>query len=153
MPPKASEPFIGYDPLSPEELKNKGARKIRDIIYKGVSLHKRQEFIDRLLLGESIFFLILNSFNTLLGMSEIDKEIKTILLFIGFSAGIIASSMSSVVKWLQGRQKNTLDGYRKALKDIQQQMGPESDIIIIRHRLSLEAEVLADGFFRNITSH
>ena len=130
-----------------EALLLNARNQIGDTISKSVQLHHRQKIITYLLLGESIVFLVINSFGTLTGISKIDEGSKIALLYVVFALGVIASSASMLIKWLQSRQTTSIEGYRNTLKGLVDKFGEDASYVIIKRRLSLDADVLAHGFF------
>ena len=124
--------------------------QIKKTIGKAMDLQRRQELVDKILIMESVWFLIMNSTSTRLGTAELDDYTRAIILNILFGVGIISSCASMAIKWLRARHEKEIDGYRAILKEIVTRYGQDAWLAIERERMALPAKILAAGFFRGL---
>ena len=122
------------------------------IIKQAITLQERKVIIDKMILSESILFLILNSCSTLVATSDDHGNTKSrnSALYFMFAIGLIASCMSLVLKWVKNRQEKDIENYRTSIKDIVSKYGADAWFRLEKQRMSLPSEVLASGFFRGL---
>lgn len=135
-----------------QELLNGVESQIQKTIAQSITLQKRKEIIEKLIISESIFFLILNSTASLVGTTNGDGP-QNVALYLIFSIGLIASSMSLTLKWVKNRQEKDIENYRTSIKEIVNKYGADAWYLLEQQRMQLPSEVLASGFFRGLEDH
>ena len=152
-PRKLSKVDLGsLTPIQKKELQASVERQIGDTISKAVRLHKRQAILEKLILIESVLFMFLNSFSSIVGTSHtLDPDAKDVILYTSLTLGFCAGSISIAIKWMNNKQEVEIEGYRTVLRDICERYEQEAVYVIERRRLSLPSEVLKMGLFRNLS--
>jgi hypothetical protein len=145
---------ICLDALSNEcyyELLTAIDEQIRETIQKSIYLHNQKYILDRLIFSESIIGLMLNFFGTIITTSDMNQVTLVIFFYILFFLGMTASGLGLYTKWLKLRHENEIENYRATIKEILTKYGADAHFLLEKYRLELPANVLAAGFFRNIT--
>lgn len=124
--------------------------QIQGVIKQAIFLQKRQFLIERIVISESIIFLVVNSMSSLIGASDVKPTIRIAFMYFFFAAGVIFSCLGLVVKWLKSKQDKDIDSYRNILKDLVELYDQDAWYAIERERMDLPSSVLAGGFFRGI---
>jgi hypothetical protein len=145
---------ICLDALSNEcyyELLTAIDEQIRETIQKSIYLHNQKYILDRLIFSESVIGLMLNFFGTIITTSNMNQVTLVIFFYILFFLGMTASGLGLYTKWLKLRHENEIEDYRATIKEILTKYGADAHFLLEKYRLELPANVLAAGFFRNIT--
>lgn len=125
-------------------------KQMAKTIAKSILLQKRKAFMEKLILIESLAFIVFNSTSTMLGTSQLEAEVKVPLLYVNFTLGLATGLSSILIKWLKKKHETDIENYRSSVKEIVNKYGNDAFYIMERRRLSLPADVLAAGFFRGI---
>jgi hypothetical protein len=133
-----------------QELMNSVDRQLAATIKQSIYLQSRKNLLERLILYESLAFLVINSASTLIGTSGVGDSEKNISLYVTFGFGLFTGCTSILVKWLKNKHETDIENYRTSVKEIVAKYGQDAYFILEKRRLSLPAEVLASGFFRGI---
>ncbi len=122
--------------------------QIKGVIGKAIFLQRRQAFIEKMIILESILYLISNSISNLVGTS--DTESRVPIMYFFFSLGVVFACLGLAIKWLKSRQEKEIDSYRTILCDMIELYDQDAWLTIERERMLLPSHVLAYGFFRGI---
>lgn len=123
-------------------------KQINGVIGKAIFLQRRQAFIEKMIILESVLYLISNSVSTLVGTTESSARVEIMYFF--FSLGIIFACLGLAIKWLKSKQEREIESYRTILCDMIELYDQDAWLTIERERMMLPSHVLAYGFFRGI---